>query len=203
MARLIMGPMPLLCRITPSAVSLVMGLSLGMELGVVVLLLVLMRCVHVGVGLGVLLAWHVVGVGSPSLLVVCGVVRRIVEGVNGLVVIRVVSRGRHGPGHVGLAVVWMVPHTIHGSIRLALGLWRHAWIVSRCWPSLSLHTWVATHQRGLMVIGAESLVFINTILRPRFHCGVLWRNGSALCVWSTCRLARSLISMVCRARVGG
>lgn len=200
-----MRPMPLLCRVTPSAVGLVMGLSLGMELRVVVLLLVLMRWVHVGVGLGVLLAWHVVGVGSPSLLLIGGVASRIVEGVNGLVVIWVVSRRRHGSGHVCLAVVWMVPHAIwtHGSICLDLGLWRHGWIVSRCWPSLSLHTWVTAHQRGLMVIGAKSLVFINTILRPRFHCGVLWRNGSALCVWSTCRLTRSLISMVCWARVRG
>lgn len=200
-----MRPMPLLWRITASTVGLAMGLSLGMGLGVVVLLLVLMRWVHVGVGLRVLLAWHVVGVGSPSLLVVGGLVSRIVEGVIGLVVIRVVSRRRHGPGHVCLAVVWMVPHAIwtHDFICLALGVRRHGWIESRCWPSLSLHTWVTTHQLGLMAIGAKSLVFINTIWSPRFHHRVLWRNGSAFCIRSTCRLTRSLISMVCWTRLGG
>lgn len=139
-----MRPMPLLWRITPSTVGLVMGLSLGMGLRVVVLLLVLMRWVHVWVGLRVLLAWRVVGVGSPSLLVVGGVLSRIVQGVDGLVVIRVVSRRRQGPDHVCLAVVWvwMVPHAIwtHGSVCLAVGVRRHGWIVSRCWPSLGLHT---------------------------------------------------------------
>lgn len=89
--RMILRAMPLLWRIIPSTVGLVMGLSLGMELGVVVMLLVLVRWVHVGVGLRVLLAWHVVGVSSPSLLVVSRVMSRIVEGVNGLVVIRVLS----------------------------------------------------------------------------------------------------------------
>lgn len=200
-----MRPMPLFWRVTPSTVSLIMGLCLGMKLRVVVLLLVLVRWVHVGVGLRVLLAWHVVGVGSTSLLVVGGVVSRIVEGVYGLVVIRVVSRWR--PGHVCLAVVWMwmVPHAIrtHGSVCLALGLWRHGWIVSRCWPSLSLHTWVTTHKHGLMLIGTESLLFINTIWRARFHCRLLRRNGRSFCVRATCRLTRSLISMVCWARVGG
>lgn len=202
-----MGMIPLLWRITPSTAGLVIALSLGMELGVVVLLLVLMRWVHVGVGLRVLLAWHVIGVGSPSLLVVGGVVSRTVERVNGLVLIRVVSRRWHGPGHVCLAVVWMwmVPHAIwtHGSICLALGVRRHGWIKGRCWPSLNLHTLVITHQLGLMVCGAEGLVFINTIWSPRFHHGVLWRNGSAFCVRSTCRLTRSLISTVCWARLGG
>lgn len=127
-----MRPMPLLWRIAPSTAGLVMGLSLWMRVGVVVLLLVLMRWVHAGVGLRMLLAWDVVGVGSPSLLVVGCVVSRIVEGVNGWVVIRVVSRCRHG-SHVGLAVVWMVPHAVltHGSIYLALGVRRHAWIVTR------------------------------------------------------------------------
>lgn len=136
-------------------------------MGVVVLLLILMGWVNVGVGMRVLLAWHVVGVSSRSLLVVGGVVSRIVQGVNGLVLIRVVSRRR--PGHVCLAVVWMwmVPHAIwtHGSVCMALGLRRHGWIV-RCWPSLSLHSWVTTHQLGLMVIGTKSLVFINIIWRP-------------------------------------
>lgn len=98
-----MRPMPLLWRIASSTVGLVVDLRLRE----VVLLLVLMSWVHVGVRLRVLLAWCVVGVGSPSLLVVGGVLSRVVEGVNGLVVIRVVSRGRHGPGHVSLAVVWM------------------------------------------------------------------------------------------------
>lgn len=97
--------MPLLRRIISSTVDLVMSLSLGMELWVVVLLLVLMRWVHIGVGLRVLLPCHVVGVGSPSLLVVGGVVSSIMERVNGLVVISVVSRWRHGPGHVCLAQV--------------------------------------------------------------------------------------------------
>lgn len=202
-----MRPMPLLWRITPSAVGLVMGLSLGMELGVVVLLLILMGLVHVGVGLRMLLACHVVRVGIPSLLVVGRVVCRVGERVNGLAVIRVVSRRQHGPGHVCLAVVWMwmVPHAIgaHGSIWLALGRWRHGWIVSRCWPSLNLHAWVSTYRLGLMVIGIKSLVFINTIWRPRFHYGVLWRNGRAFCVRSTCGFTRSLISMVCWGGVGG
>lgn len=188
-----MRPVPLFWRITPSTVGLVMGLSLGVGLWEVVLLLVLMRWVHVGVGLRVLLAWRVVGVGSPSLLVIGGVLSRIVEGVNSLVVIRVVSRGRHGPGHVRLAVVWMwmVPHAIwsHGSIYLALR-------VRRCWASLSQHTGVTSHQLGLMLIGAKSLVFIDTVWRPGFH-HVLWGNGSAVCVRSTCRLTRSLISVVC------
>lgn len=130
-----MRPMPFLWRITPSAAGLVVGLSLRVGLGVVVLLLVLVRWVHVGVGLRVLLARHVVGVGSPSLLVVGGVVSSIVEGVSSLVVVRVVSRGRHGPGHVGLAVVWMwrVPHTVwtHSSIYLTLGVRRNGWVVTR------------------------------------------------------------------------
>lgn len=201
-----MRPMPLLWRITSSNVGLIMGLSLGVELWVVVLLLVLMRWVHVGVGLGVLLTCHVVGVSSPSLLVVGGVVSSIMKGVNGLVVKSVVSRWRHGP-HVCLAQVLMliVPQAIwtHGSICLALGMRRHGCIVSRCWPPLSLHTLVTSHQHGLMVIGAKSLVFINTIRSPRFHYGVLWRASSALCVRSTCRLTRSLISMVCWAGLGG
>lgn len=201
-----MRPMPVLWRITSSAVGLVMGLSLGMGLGVIVLLLVLRRWIHV-VGLRVLLARHVVGISRASLLVVGGVVSRIVEGVGGLVVIRVVSRLRHGSGHVCLAVVWMrrVSHAewAYGSIYLALGVRSHGWIVIRCWPSLSLHTRVTTHQLGLIVIGAKSLVFINTIWRPIFHHVVLRRNGSAFCVWPTCRLTRSLISMVCWARLGG
>lgn len=192
-----MRPMPLLRRKTSSAAGLVMDLSLWE----VVLLLVLMSWEHIGV----LLAWRVVGVGRPSLLVVCGVLSRIVEGVNGLIVIWVVSRWRHGPAHVCLAVVWMevVPHGIwtHGSIYLALGMGRHGWIVSRCLPSLSLHAWVTNDHLGLMAIGAKSLVFINTIWRPRFHY-VLRRSGVAVCVQSTCRLTRSLISMVCWARLG-
>lgn len=166
MARLIMGPMPLLWRITAPTVGLVMGLSLVMQLGVVVLLLVLMRWVHVGVSLRVL-AWHVVGVGSPTLLLVGGMVSRIVERVDGLIVISVVCRRRQGSGHVCLAEVWMwmVSNAIwtYGIICLALGLRSHGWIVSRCWPSLSRHTLVTTHQEGLMVIRVKSLVFINTI----------------------------------------
>lgn len=96
-----MRPVPLLRRVTSSAVGLVVDRSLGVGLREVVLLLVLMTRVHVGVGLRVLLAWCVVRVGGPSLLAVT------VEAVDGLVVIRVVSRLRHGPGHVCLAVVWM------------------------------------------------------------------------------------------------
>lgn len=97
----------------------------------------------------------------------------------------------------------MVPHGIwtHGSIYLALGVRRHGWIVSRCRPSLSLHARVTTDHLGLMVIGAKVLVFINTIWRPRLH-HVLWRSGIAVCVLSTCGLTRSLISMVCWARLG-
>lgn len=85
-----------------------------MELWVVVLLLVLRRWVDVGVGLRVLLPCHVVGVGSPSLLVVGRVMSNIMEGVNGLVVISMVSRWRHGPGNVCLAQVYMlmVPQSI-------------------------------------------------------------------------------------------
>ena len=85
-----MRPIPLLGRIAPSTVSVIMCLCLWMGVGVVLLLLVLMRWAH-GMGLRVLLTLHVVGIGSPSLLVVGNVVRRIVEGVNGLIVIRVVS----------------------------------------------------------------------------------------------------------------
>lgn len=181
-----------------------------MRLGVVVLLLVLVGWVHVRVGLRVLLPGHVVvGVGSPSLLVVGGVVHRVVEGAHGLVVVRVVSRRRHGPGHVGLAIVWMlrVPHAVwtHGSVSLALGGRRHARVVMRRGPSLRLHACVATHHLGLMVIRGlvKILVFINTIWIPSFHHGVLWRNSSALRVRPTRRLTRSLISMVRWAGLGG
>lgn len=100
-----MSRMPLFWRITSSTVSLVVTLSLGMELWVVVLLLILMRWVHVEVGLRVLLTSHVVGISSPSLLLVCGVVNSITEGANGLVVVSVVSRWRHGPIHVCLVQV--------------------------------------------------------------------------------------------------
>lgn len=202
--------MPLLSRKTPSAVGLVMGLSLRMLLGIVVLLLlvvVLMRWVHVGVGLRVLLARHVVGVGGPFLLVVGRVLSRTVEGVNGLVVVRVVSRGRHGPGHDGLAVVWMwrVPYPVwtHGSIHMALGVRRHGWIVTRRGPPRSLHTRVATHQLGSMVIGAKILLFINNTRRPGFHHCVLRRDGGTFCIRFACRLAGSLITVVCWARLGG
>lgn len=177
--------MPLLCRVTPPAVHLVMSLSLGVGLCVVVLLLVLMLRVHVRVGLGVLLACCVVGVGSPSLLVVGGVLRGVVEGVN-LAVIGVVSRRRHGPADVRLAVVGMAPHAVctHGSICLTLGVRGHGRVVSG--PSLL----------GLVGVWAESLLLVNPIRRPRFH-HVLRRN---VCVRrAACRLTRSLISMVRRA----
>lgn len=154
-----------------------------------------------------LLAWHVVGVGSPSLLVVVRVGTRIVEGVNALIVIWVVSRWRYGPVHVCLVVVWMwrVPHAIwtHSSIYLALGVRGHGWIVTMWWPSLRMHTHIITHKLGLMVIGAKSLVFIDNIGLPRCHHSVLWRNGSAVRVRPTSRLTRSLITMVCWARLGG
>lgn len=68
--------------------------------------LVLMRWVNVRVSLRVL-SWHVVRVASPSLLVVGGVMSRIVEGVDGLVLISLKSRRRHGPGYVCLAEVGM------------------------------------------------------------------------------------------------
>lgn len=64
LVRLIMRPMPLLWRVTPSARGLVMGLSLGMGLGIVaLLLLILMRWVHIAMTMRVRLTWHVVGVG--------------------------------------------------------------------------------------------------------------------------------------------
>lgn len=175
-----MRSMPLLWGVRASAAGLVVDLCLGMGLGVVALLLVLMRRVHITVNWRVLLAGHVVGVGS-SLLVVVGVGGRIVEGVDALAVIWVVGRRRHGPAHVCLVVVWMwrVSHAVrtHSSIHLALGGRRHGRVVTLWRPSLRLHTQITTHQRGLMVIGAKSLMFIDNIRLPRCHHSVLRRDG--------------------------
>lgn len=102
-----MRPMPVLWRITASTVALVMALRLVMGMGIIVLLLERRRWAHVGVGLRGLLTGHVIRIDSSSLLVVVGVCGRIVEGVDGLIVIRGVDSLKHGPGHVCLAVLWM------------------------------------------------------------------------------------------------
>lgn len=170
LAGLIVRLMPLLGGVAPSSVGLVVGLSLGVELGVVVLLLVLVRGVHVGVGLRVLLAWAMVGVGGGSLLLVARVGGRIVEGVDGLVVVRMVGGWRRGASHAGLTVVWVRvgPHAVrpHGAVGLALGLGRHGWISHGGWPSLGLHAWIGTNQQGLLRTGTKALVFINAVWRP-------------------------------------
>lgn len=100
-----MRPVPVLRRVNSLTIGLVMSLSLVMRLRVVSLLLVLLGRVHVAVGLRVLLTCHVIRVRRPSLHVVGGLGSRIVEGIDNLAIIRVVSRWVSRPAHVCLVVV--------------------------------------------------------------------------------------------------
>lgn len=192
-----MRRVPVLWRISPSAAGLAVPLGLGMGVWVEVLLWELRRWAHVAMGLSGLLPGQVIGVGWSSLLVVVGVFCRTEEGVDVRVVVRVGGRLRHGPGHVGLVVLWVrwVPGAVrtHGSIRRPLG-------VSRRCPRLSLYAVVAAPQLRLMGVGTKGL--INTIRSPKLIPGLM-RNRSALSVGSTRGLTGSLISMVCWAGLGG
>lgn len=184
-----MRPVPVLWRVDPLTIGLVMSLSLVMRLRVVSLLLVLLGRVHTAVSLRVLLTCHVVRVRRPSLQVVGGLGGRIVEGIDSLAVIRVVSRWVNRSAHVCLVVVWMwrVSHSMraHSSIDVALGMRRHGWILTMWQSSLRLHTQATAHLLVLMMIGTKRLMFISIAWWPRCHHRLLWRNGRSLCVCPT------------------